>query len=154
MPKSWQEEVQEILNRADALSAAAEAADSTAPQPAQRRGSYVELLGRWILGRFATTGEMLVTAAVLVVAALFMSIVLRQFASIVAVAGAIVFASALVRGVMERRAARSPGARGNPGYVARAGHRASQPAPNTPATTPRRVSPPPLAVARRTAAGQ
>ena len=64
------------------------------------------------MARFATTGDMLVTAAILVVAALFLSIVLRQFASIVAVAGAIVFVSALVRGVMERRAGRAPGARG------------------------------------------
>ena len=114
MPKSWQEEVQEILNRADASAPPRKRQAPRAPQPAQRRGSYVELLGQWILGRFATTGEMLVTAAVLVVAALFLSIVLRQFASIVAVAGAVVFAAALVRGVMERRAARSPGARGTP----------------------------------------
>ena len=114
MPKSWQEEVQEILKRADASAPAPKPQVPRAPRPARRRGNYVEFLGQWILARFSTTGEMLVTAAVLVVAALFLSIVLRQFASIVAVAGAVVFASALVRGIMERRAARSPGSRGSP----------------------------------------
>ena len=112
MPKSWQEEVREILDRAEASAPPPKRRDPQAPQPIQRRGNYIELLGRWILARFATTGDMLVTAAILVVAALFLSIVLRQFASIVAVAGAIVFASALVRGIMERRAGRAPGARG------------------------------------------
>ena len=63
------------------------------------------------MARFSTTGEMLVTAAVLVVAALFLSIFLRQFAAIVAVAGAVVFALALARGIMERRSARSPSGR-------------------------------------------
>ena len=66
------------------------------------------------MGRFSTTGEMLVTAAVLVVAALFLSIFIRQFASIVAIAGAVVFAAALFRGIMERRSARSPSGRGSP----------------------------------------
>ena len=66
------------------------------------------------MARFSTTGEMLVTAAVLVVMALFLSIFLRQFASIVAVAGAVVFAAALFRGIMERRSARSPGGRDSP----------------------------------------
>lgn len=65
------------------------------------------------MARFSTTGEMLVTAAVLVVAALFLSIFLRQFASIVAIAGAVVFAAALFRGIMERRSARSAGGRGS-----------------------------------------
>lgn len=112
MPKSWQEEVREILDRAEA---SAPPPKRQAPQPpAPQRGNYVESLGQWIHARFATTSQMLVTAAVLVVAALFMSIVLRQFASIVAVAGAVVFAAALVRGIIERRAARSPGGRGSP----------------------------------------
>ena len=113
MPKSWQDEVKEILDRADTSSPPQRRASRT-PQPANRRRNYVALLGQWIMARFATTGEMLVTAAVLVVAALFLSIFLRQFASIAAVAGAVVFASALVRGIIERRAARSPGGRGSP----------------------------------------
>ena len=66
------------------------------------------------MARFSTTGEMLVTAAVLIVAALFLSIFLRQFAAVVAVAGAVVFALALARGIMERRSARSPGGRSSP----------------------------------------
>ncbi len=66
------------------------------------------------MARFSTTGEMLVTAAVLVVAALFLSIFLRQFAAIVAVAGAVVFALALARGIMERRSARTSGGRSGP----------------------------------------
>ena len=114
MPKSWQDEVKEILDRAEASAPPPKRRVSRAPQPDQPRRNYVELLGQWIMARFSTTGEMLVTAAVLVVAALFLSIFLRQFASIVAVAGAVVFASALVRGIMERRSARSPGGRGSP----------------------------------------
>jgi len=46
---------------------------------------------------------MCVTGAVLVVMALFLSIVLRQIASIVAVVGALVFAAALLRSFAERR---------------------------------------------------
>ncbi len=114
MPKSWQEEVKEILDRADASAPPPKRRVPMSPQPAKSHRNRVELLGQWILSRFATTGEMLVTAAVLVVAALFLSIFLRQFASIVAVAGAVVFAAALVRGIMERRAARAPGAGGRP----------------------------------------
>jgi len=114
MPKSWQDEVKEILDRAEASAPPPKRRVVRAPQPNGRRRNYVELLGRWIMSRFSTTGEMLVTAAVLVVAALFLSIFLRQFASIVAVAGAVVFAAALVRGIMERRSARSPGSRGSP----------------------------------------
>jgi len=108
MPKSWQDEVKEILDRAEASAPPPKRRVSLAPQPNQPRRNYVELLGQWIMARFSTTGEMLV------VAALFLSIFLRQFASIVAVAGAVVFASALVRGIMERRSARSPGGRGSP----------------------------------------
>ncbi|MCY3896119.1 MAG: hypothetical protein OXG17_06600 [Chloroflexi bacterium] len=114
MPKSWQDEVKEILDRADASAPPPKRRVVRAPQPNRGRRNYVELLGRWIMSRFSTTGEMLVTAAVLVVAALFLSIFLRQFASIVAVAGAVVFAAALVRGIMERRSARSPGRHGSP----------------------------------------
>ena len=50
---------------------------------------------------------MLITAAVLVVLALFLSIFLRQLASIVVVGGAIVFACALARGMYDRRRGRS-----------------------------------------------
>ncbi|MDE2903877.1 MAG: hypothetical protein OXP73_12735 [Chloroflexota bacterium] len=114
MPKSWQDEVKEILDRAEASAPPPKRRVVRAPQPNRRRRNYVELLGRWIMSRVSTTGEMLVTAAVLVVVALFLSIFLRQFASIVAVAGAVVFAAALVRGIMERRSARSPGSRGSP----------------------------------------
>ena len=66
------------------------------------------------MARFATTGDMLVTAAVLVVVALFMSIVLRQFASIIAIAGAVTFVAALMRGIMERRSGRTSGGRRGP----------------------------------------
>ena len=114
MPKSWQDEVKEILDRADASAPPPKRRNSRAPQPNQPRRNYIDLLGQWIMARFSTTGEMLVTAAVLVVAALFLSIFLRQFASIVAIAGAVVFAAALFRGIMERRSARSPGGRSNP----------------------------------------
>jgi hypothetical protein len=114
MPKSWQDEVKEILDRADASAPPPKRRVSRGPQPNQPRRNYIELLGQWIMARFSTTGEMLVTAAVLIVAALFLSIFLRQFASIVAIAGAVVFAAALVRGIMERRTARSPGGRSSP----------------------------------------
>jgi len=114
MPKSWQDEVKEILDRAEASAPPPKRRATRAPQPSQPRRNYIELLGQWIMARFSTTGDMLVTAAVLVVAALFMSIVLRQFASIIAVAGAITFAAALVRGIMERRGLGSSGGRNGP----------------------------------------
>lgn len=114
MPKSWQDEVKEILDRAEDSAPPPKRRVLRVPQSAQQPRNYVELLGRWIMARFATTGDMLVTAAVLVVAALFLSIVIRQFASIVAIAGAVVFVWALVRGIMERRSARSPGGRSGP----------------------------------------
>jgi hypothetical protein len=103
MPKSWQEEVQEIL-------------DDSARRPARRPAnvikdiqgpaSFLDAIGRWVRRRFSTTGETLVTAAVLIVLALFLSIFLRQLASIVVVAGAMVFAGALARGIFERRSNR------------------------------------------------
>ena len=103
MPKSWQEEVQEIL-------------DDSARRPARRSPNLpdniqgptalLDSLGQWVRRRFATTGEMLVTAAVLIVLAMFLSIFLRQLASIVVVGGAMVFAGALARGIFERRGAR------------------------------------------------
>lgn len=114
MPKSWQDEVKEILDRADASAPQPKRRTSRSPKPSQPRRNYLELVGQWVMSRFATTGEMLVTAAVLVVAALFLSIFIRQFASIVAIAGAVVFAAALFRGIMERRSARSPSGRGSP----------------------------------------
>ena len=110
MPKSWQEEVQEIL-------------DDSARRPARRPGnvfkdiqgptSFLDALGLWVKRRFSTTGETLVTAAVLIVLALFLSIFLRQLASIVVVAGAMVFAGALARGVYERRGNRYATKRSN-----------------------------------------
>lgn len=114
MPKSWQDEVKEILDRADASAPPPKQRNTRLPRPSQPRRNYVALIGQWVMSRFSTTGEMLVTAAVLVVAALFLSIFLRQFASIVAIAGAVVFAAALFRGIMERRSGRGSGSRGGP----------------------------------------
>ena len=100
MPKSWQEEVQEILDDS--------ARRPTRPSPKvlkniQGPTSFLDLLGRWVRRRFSTTGETLVTASVLIVLALFLSIFMRQLASILVVAGAMVFAGALVRGIFESR---------------------------------------------------
>ena len=146
MPKSWQDEVQEILNRAEASAPQSKRQVPKTPRPPRSRGNHVELLGQWIMARFATTGDMLVTAAVLVVAALFMSIVLRQFASIIAIAGAI-----NVRGgtyARDHGTARGPfaGWSQQPGHVAGSGHRAPQPASVASATIAGRPSPTPLAI--------
>ena len=110
MPKTWQEEVQEIL-------------DDSARRPARRPAnvikdiqgpaSFLDVIGRWVRRRFSTTGETLVTAAVLIVLALFLSIFLRQLASIVVVAGAMVFAGALARGIYEHRGNRYATRRSN-----------------------------------------
>lgn len=109
MPKSWQEEVQEILDDSGRRPAHQ---SRTALRPSGGTGSFLEKLGHWTRRRFSTTGEMLVTAAVLVVLALFLSIFLRQLASIVVIGGAMVFASALVRGIYGRRSGRSGTGRG------------------------------------------
>ena len=106
MPKSWQEQVREIVDRSNERGV-----QDWASKPRVRSGEAskrgvlwsLESLGSWIRCRFSTTGDMCVTGAVLVVMALFLSIVLRQIASIVAVVGALVFAAALLRSFAERR---------------------------------------------------
>ena len=113
MPKSWQEEVREIVNRSDGRRVqglVAKPRARTSGNPSRGVLGKLEGLGAWIRRRFSTTGDMFVTGAVLVVLALFTSIILRQIASIVAVVGAVVFAAALLRGVAERRRGYSVGA--------------------------------------------
>ena len=106
MPKSWQDEVREIVNRSNGRGVQDLASKARVRRSgASGRGLFwsLESLGSWIRCRFSTPGDMCVTGAVLVVTALFLSIVLRQIASMVAVLGALLFAAALLRGFAERR---------------------------------------------------
>ena len=106
MPKSWQEQVREIVDRSNGRGVQDWASKSRVRRSgASGRGFFwgLESLGSWIRCRFSTTGDMCVTGAVLVVMALFLSIVLPQIASMCAVLGALVFAAALFRGFAERR---------------------------------------------------
>ncbi len=103
MPKSWQDEVREILQQSDTRRPQGARPRGGAPRPPRAAGNLLEVVGAWTRRRFATTSEMLITAAVLVVLALFLSIFLRQIASIAAVAAGVIFAAALVRGILERR---------------------------------------------------
>jgi len=112
MAPNWQDEVREIVERADGWSARSTrgpAPRRTArPAPASPFVAF-ERIGAWIGARVATPTEMLVTAASLVVIALLASVVLRPAASIFAIVGAILFLAALGRGIAERRWGRAGG---------------------------------------------
>ncbi len=114
MSKRWQDDVREILERSDRDWPTGRDITKT-PRPRQgsserRSGGRFDTIGEWVRRRFASTGDMLVTAAVLVVLALLLSVFLRQFASVLAIAGAVVFAVALARGIVERRSGRTTAA--------------------------------------------
>ncbi len=107
MPKRWQDEVREILERSDRDWTGRRDLTKTPRAhlglPVRRFGGGIDAIGEWVRRRFSSTADMLVTAAVLVVLALLLSVLLRQLASVLAIAGAIVFAVALARGIIGRR---------------------------------------------------
>ena len=111
MPRSWRDEVREIVKREgfDASLRAGRRGRTHAPKSriSLNPVNWLTDLGEWVRRRFTTTSDMLLTAAGLVVLALLLSIFLRQIASVIAIAGAVLFAIALARGIIERRAGRS-----------------------------------------------
>ena len=110
MPRSWRDEVREIVKREgfDASLRAGRRGGARTPRsrPSFNPLDWLTTLGEWVRRRFTTTSDMLLTAAGLVVLALLLTIFLRQIASVIAIAGAVLFAIALVRGIIERRAGR------------------------------------------------
>ena len=110
MPRSWRDEVREIVKREGFDASLRAGRRGGTPAPKSRISlnpvNWLTDLGEWVRRRFTTTSDMLLTAAGLVVLALLLSIFLRQIASVIAIAGAVLFAIALARGIIERRAVR------------------------------------------------
>ncbi len=111
MPRSWRDEVREIVKR-EGFDASLRKSRRGVPK-APKSGlslnplTWLTDLGEWVRRRFTTTSDMLLTAAVLVVVALFLAMTpLRSVASVIAIAGAVLFVIALARGIIERRAGR------------------------------------------------
>ena len=105
MAKDWRDEVRDILEReAFELSGNTEAVEQQRPRRWRPKNLWLVALGDWGRRRFATTNEMLVTAASLVVLALLLyATPMRQLAAVLAVTGGLTFLLAIPRGIIERR---------------------------------------------------
>ena len=102
--KDWREEVRDILEENQFDSPASGESPRPNPEPDQPRGPWLDAFGGWLRRRFATTNEMLVTAASLVVLGLLLyATPLRPVAAIFALAGGVTFVLAIGRGIIERR---------------------------------------------------
>ncbi len=109
MTKDWREEVRDILEESDFNSPASGEPPRTEPDQDQPRGPWLDSFGAWLRRRFATTNEMLVTAASLVVLGLLLyATPLRPVAAIFALSGGITFLLAIGRGIIERRSGTGP----------------------------------------------
>ena len=102
MPKGWEEEVREILERAGELEARS---PKRAVEPPTTRGAGlnpVSTLGDAVKRRFASPREMVVTAMILVVAALLLTIVPfgRYVSPYLAGVGAVILVAAYARSLM------------------------------------------------------
>ncbi len=105
MSKDWRDEVRDILKREGfEPSGQGKKPERRPPRRAPQRGNWLDTLGGWVRRRFASTNEMLVTAASLVVIALILyATPMKQVAAILAVAGGITFLLAIGRGILDRR---------------------------------------------------
>lgn len=109
MTKDWREEVRDILDENDFNSPASGEPPRSEPDHDQPRGPWLDTFGAWLRRRFATTNEMLVTAASLVVLGLLLyATPLRPVAAVFALSGGITFVLAIGRGVIERRSGTGP----------------------------------------------
>ncbi len=109
MTKDWREEVRDILEESDFNSPTSGEPSQPNPDRDQPRGPWLDAFGAWLRRRFATTNEMLVTAASLVVLGLLLyATPLRPVAAIFALAGGITFVLAIGRGIIERRSGAGP----------------------------------------------
>ncbi len=109
MTKDWREEVRDILDQNEFDSPESGDPPSSDSDRDRPRGPWLDAFGGWIRRRFASTNEMLVTAASLVVLGLLLyATPLRPVAAIFAVAGGITFLLAIGRGVIERRSRSGP----------------------------------------------
>jgi len=113
--KDWREEVRDILEENQFDSPASGESPRSDPEPDQPRGPWLDAFGGWLRRRFATTNEMLVTAASLVVLGLLLyATPLRPVAAIFALAGGITFVLAIGRGIIERRSGSGTGTGAGP----------------------------------------
>ena len=116
MSKDWREEVRDILDEHDPDSSTGGGeSPGSGPKRDQPRGPWLEAFGGWIRRRFATTNEMLVSAASLVVLGLLLyATPLRPVAAVFALSGGITFLLAIGRGIVERRSGAGPVNRSSP----------------------------------------
>lgn len=116
MSKDWREEVRDILDQNDLDSPEGGGGPPrSGPNRDQPRGPWLDAFGSWIRRRFASTNEMLVTAASLVVLGLlFYATPLRPVAAVFALSGGITFLLAIGRGIVERRSGSGPVSRSSP----------------------------------------
>lgn len=140
MRKRWQDDVREILERSDRAWPTGRDITKTSRlregSSTRRSGGRIETIGVWVCRRFSSTGDMLITAATLVVLSLLLSVFLRQLASVLAIVGAVVFAVALTRGIIERRSSRTTAA-GRQGPVMWRGQVIDLPAASRPSVADR-----------------
>ena len=102
MPKGWEEEVREILERAGELEARSPRRVIETPSTRGTGVNPVSTLGDAVKRRFASPREMVVTAMILVVAALLLTIVPfgRYVSPYLAGVGAVILVAAYARSLM------------------------------------------------------
>lgn len=110
MGSGWENDVQEILERAKVLEHQTKSRQRrTSPQEGRRRISPITSLGGFILKRMSTTADMVVTGMVCIVVALVVSAIPggRLISPILAVGGAGLLMAAYVRRLVSRGSLRT-----------------------------------------------
>ena len=112
LPKSWEEEVQEILQRAgDLESKKPRSGGGRTRRPGFGIGNPITAIGDQIFKRLATPKDMAVSGALLIAAAVVLSATPlgRVLSPVLAVIGGILLVGAYVRSLMQNRSTASPG---------------------------------------------
>ncbi len=112
LPKGWEEEVREILDKAgDLEKQSSRSGGRGSLGPARKIGNPVRALGDQVYRRLATPKDMAVSGALVIAAALALSITpLRSVVSpVLAIVGGILLVGAYVRTLMGRHSSSKPG---------------------------------------------
>ena len=112
LPKGWEEEVREILDKAgDLEKRSSRSSGRGSRRPARKIGNPVSALGDQVYRRVATPKDMAVSGALVIAAALALSITpLRMAVSpVLAIIGGCLLVGAYVRTLMARHPSSQPG---------------------------------------------
>jgi hypothetical protein len=112
LPKSWEDEVQEIMQKAgDLESKSSRSGGGRTGRPGPGIGNPLTALGDQIYKRLATPKDMAVSGALLVAGALLFSITPlgRILSPVLTLVGGILLVGAYVRSLMGNRSTASPG---------------------------------------------